>query len=287
MVRFACGYCTGSLCSLCSTVGAVGRQLVGYGMARADAAGVPCWLESSRRGRPLYDRLGFVSLGDIAVETRDGTVLQLPGMIRPVPPAAKAGVVLSFAKPETDRVPLASVRQLAFEHSDMPEHLFRRDVRPTLQELIDDTIRRETRKEPFAAPEAVRVKASIGGVPVGFANWLGPVDRTSTGGDPLPDEVAREAAQNAAVEAARTDVDRAFEATINTSFYNAVGDAFEASRKRLFAGRRHWYLEMCAVHPDHQGKGVGKALLDWGLAQADSEGIPAYLEASHEVRKTL
>ena len=215
---------------------------------------------------------------------QDGAVLLLPGMIRPVAPALRTDVVLAFVEPETDRAPLASVRLLAFERSDMVEHLFPQDTQPTLQEHLDATIRREALAEPFLSPEVVRVKASVNGVPVGFANWLGPVDRTSTSGDPLADEVAREAALEAAVEAAKTDVDRVYKAKINSNFYDAVSRAFESSRKQLFAGRPHWYLEMCAVHPDYQGKGVGKALLDWGLAQADRNNLPVYLEASHEVR---
>jgi hypothetical protein len=36
------------------------------------------------------------------------------------------------------------------------------------------------------------VALSPSGTPVGFAQWLSPVDRTSTFGEPLPDEVARE-----------------------------------------------------------------------------------------------
>ncbi|KAH8202352.1 hypothetical protein TruAng_003524 [Truncatella angustata] len=36
-----------------------------------------------------------------------------------------------------------------------------------------------------------------------------------------------------------------------------------------------WYLEALAVHPDYQGKGVGRDLVLWGLNQADLEGICA------------
>ncbi|KAJ9611638.1 hypothetical protein H2200_004822 [Cladophialophora chaetospira] len=34
-----------------------------------------------------------------------------------------------------------------------------------------------------------------------------------------------------------------------------------------------WYLECLAVHPDHQKKGHGRALVEWGLEQARKEGI--------------
>lgn len=40
------------------------------------------------------------------------------------------------------------------------------------------------------------------------------------------------------------------------------------------------YLHFAACHPDHQGKGYGGAAIRAGLAQADAEGVPAYLETA-------
>ena len=42
----------------------------------------------------------------------------------------------------------------------------------------------------------------------------------------------------------------------------------------------HWYLAFMGVHPSGQGRGIGGALLKAVLAQADRDGMPAYLEAS-------
>jgi GNAT superfamily N-acetyltransferase len=42
----------------------------------------------------------------------------------------------------------------------------------------------------------------------------------------------------------------------------------------------HWYLAVLGTDPDHQGKGVGSALLAPVLQKCDQEGIPAYLESS-------
>jgi ribosomal protein S18 acetylase RimI-like enzyme len=39
-------------------------------------------------------------------------------------------------------------------------------------------------------------------------------------------------------------------------------------------------LNMLATHPDHQGRGAGKVLLDWGLKKADDEGLVTYLSAT-------
>lgn len=33
-----------------------------------------------------------------------------------------------------------------------------------------------------------------------------------------------------------------------------------------------WDLHVCGVHPDFQGTGVGKMLVQWGVKQAESEG---------------
>ena len=44
----------------------------------------------------------------------------------------------------------------------------------------------------------------------------------------------------------------------------------------------HWYLAVLGTDPDHQGKGVGSALIAPVLAKCDEEGVPAYLESSKE-----
>lgn len=41
----------------------------------------------------------------------------------------------------------------------------------------------------------------------------------------------------------------------------------------------HWYLSMLAVSPDHQGKGVGRQLLEYRLSRIPADR-PVYLEAS-------
>jgi ribosomal protein S18 acetylase RimI-like enzyme len=44
----------------------------------------------------------------------------------------------------------------------------------------------------------------------------------------------------------------------------------------------HWYLAVLGTDPEHQGKGVGSAVLAPVLAKCDEQGIPAYLESSKE-----
>lgn len=49
----------------------------------------------------------------------------------------------------------------------------------------------------------------------------------------------------------------------------------------------HWYLPFIGVEPAQQGRGLGSLLLDWGLARADRDGVPAYLEASSPRNRAL
>jgi ribosomal protein S18 acetylase RimI-like enzyme len=45
--------------------------------------------------------------------------------------------------------------------------------------------------------------------------------------------------------------------------------------------RPHWYLSAIGVAPDHQGKGIGGALIRDMLGKADESGVPAFLETSN------
>lgn len=44
----------------------------------------------------------------------------------------------------------------------------------------------------------------------------------------------------------------------------------------------HWYLALLGTHPDHQGRGLGTAVVAPGLAAADHAGVGCYLESSKE-----
>ncbi|KAJ7744681.1 acyl-CoA N-acyltransferase, partial [Mycena metata] len=41
-------------------------------------------------------------------------------------------------------------------------------------------------------------------------------------------------------------------------------------------------LSLMAVDPKYQRRGIGQALLQWGLDRADAEGLEVYLESSED-----
>jgi ribosomal protein S18 acetylase RimI-like enzyme len=44
----------------------------------------------------------------------------------------------------------------------------------------------------------------------------------------------------------------------------------------------HWHLAFLAVHPDHQHRGLGSALMDLVHDEMDRAGVPEYLEATNQ-----
>jgi GNAT superfamily N-acetyltransferase len=61
-----------------------------------------------------------------------------------------------------------------------------------------------------------------------------------------------------------------------------IATAFQAAMELRHERRPHWYILAVGVRPEHQGRGLGSALLSPTLARCDREGLPAYLEASSE-----
>ena len=56
--------------------------------------------------------------------------------------------------------------------------------------------------------------------------------------------------------------------------WGQVFDALDGHHPR----DRHWYLATLGVAPEHQGRGVGTALLERWLGRVDADRVPSYLE---------
>ncbi|KAH9896248.1 acyl-CoA N-acyltransferase [Xylariomycetidae sp. FL2044] len=51
-------------------------------------------------------------------------------------------------------------------------------------------------------------------------------------------------------------------------------------REKLLGKRRYAYVSTMAVHPDHQRRGAGRLLMQWGMDVAEKMGLPVYLEST-------
>ncbi|KAM7218022.1 Acyl-CoA N-acyltransferase [Rhypophila decipiens] len=64
-----------------------------------------------------------------------------------------------------------------------------------------------------------------------------------------------------------------------------IGDEFDAAAIKALGENGYkdmWYLAVLCVHPNHQGKGVGKQILQWGMARAAEERKSVFLLGSSE-----
>jgi GNAT superfamily N-acetyltransferase len=52
--------------------------------------------------------------------------------------------------------------------------------------------------------------------------------------------------------------------------------------ERIHPKEPHWYLAVLGTDPEHQGHGIGSAVMTPVLERCDEEGIGAYLESSKE-----
>lgn len=50
----------------------------------------------------------------------------------------------------------------------------------------------------------------------------------------------------------------------------------------LHPSEPHWYLALLGTDPAHQGRGLGSAVMQPGMAAADAAGVGCYLESSKE-----
>ncbi|GLB34348.1 putative acetyltransferase (GNAT) domain containing protein [Lyophyllum shimeji] len=85
----------------------------------------------------------------------------------------------------------------------------------------------------------------------------------------------------ARAKAALAQTSEVHPAGMNVAVYEACLKALGETRGR-HVREDDIVLELLLTHPQHQGKGVGKALLDWGVRKADQKNARIYLEATPE-----
>jgi WD repeat-containing protein 48 len=59
-----------------------------------------------------------------------------------------------------------------------------------------------------------------------------------------------------------------------------LGPLRAAQASIMGTSRPYLMLNQLATHPDHQGRGAAKMMLDWGMQKADEEGLVTYLDST-------
>jgi ribosomal protein S18 acetylase RimI-like enzyme len=81
-------------------------------------------------------------------------------------------------------------------------------------------------------------------------------------------------------------MDEILEATVSPELREELS-GFTEVQSANHPHEAHQYLAMIGVDPTYQGRGLGGALLAYGLAISDKTGLPSYLEATSEGNRRL
>ncbi len=64
-------------------------------------------------------------------------------------------------------------------------------------------------------------------------------------------------------------------------------DRYDAAVEAALPSTPYWYLGIVATHPDCAGRGWGRLSMTAGIGRATADGLPAYLETTHESNVAL
>ncbi|KAG0654888.1 40S ribosomal protein S20 [Rhodotorula mucilaginosa] len=233
-----------------------GSALLRDFVAVADAADLPCYLESTPTAEALYRRVGFVDFGG-RVSCGPGGAMVLQPMRRPAKSesANPLGLRIVPAK-DADIIALAHMHNASFADDAFMRLIWGRTTCDDFdRELAKDFSRRRAHVQKGIAP-GVRD-------PVGMTLAY----RVDTAAERGRNGIAPEEEEHLP----GTNVGLLKE-------FMAMLDRVRAAYRERDS--RFYHLEILAVHPDFQRKGFGQALLESVLLAADRDNLPVYLEAS-------
>ncbi|KAL7805065.1 acyl-CoA N-acyltransferase [Trichoderma aethiopicum] len=155
------------------------------------------------------------------------------------------------------------------------------------QESIRDndvyTWRYAKKTASLSSPDAVMVVAVDDSLPVtdqvvGFGLWDVYEYKPKAAHNARADTESEKAANQP-----RTAVQEVPPPSFNQEAYAELRAIVSADHQEMFGERGIkdvWHLDYLGVDPQHQRKGIGRMLLDWGLSRAASENKDCYLTAT-------
>ncbi|GAQ08119.1 hypothetical protein ALT_5440 [Aspergillus lentulus] len=173
---------------------------------------------------------------------------------------------------EADAPAIAELNIICFQDGPMYRNMF-----PNIDPLSATPMKISRTYDKLSNPKMHLLVAtdSTSNQILGCSRWLmpdtSPIWRSESEMAVLSDEARAKAAQMAQLRPAG----------MNVAVYDGVMKALEEMRRK-YVREGDIVLELLVTHPQHQGKGVGKALLDWGVRMADQKNARIYLEASPE-----
>ncbi|GIK03390.1 hypothetical protein Aspvir_007459 [Aspergillus viridinutans] len=167
---------------------------------------------------------------------------------------------------EADAPAIAEMNIVCFQHAPFYRNMF-----PNMAPLAALPVKLSRTYDKLSDPKVHVLVATdpVSNQILGCARWVIPDIKGRRVA--LSDEARATAAQNAQLRPAG----------MNVAVYDAALKALEETRKK-YVKEDDIVLELLVAHPQHQGKGVGKALLDWGMRIADERNVRIYLEATPE-----
>ncbi|KAJ5112773.1 hypothetical protein N7532_000818 [Penicillium argentinense] len=169
---------------------------------------------------------------------------------------------------EADGLGLARINTISFQNRGMLSLFF-----PEASQQQLEAYKAVYSMKHLANPEmhVLKLVDPSTGELIGYARWFIP---KALGGETVPQlsEQAQEAARDPVAYAPQP---------FNEPAYTAFRQLLETSRKK-HTTERDMMLDLLAVLPKYQGRGLSSKLLRWGCSRADELGVRVYLEATGE-----
>ncbi|KAJ5645889.1 hypothetical protein N7490_002261 [Penicillium lividum] len=168
---------------------------------------------------------------------------------------------------EQDAVELGRINYDSFQHRLVLPAMFPEADEPSLR-----TYKSIHAMKHLSTPETHVVKVTDNGVVVGYGRWYIPEILGVTPNVPELSEQGQIYAKDPVAFAPQP---------MNTKAYTGFKGALEKGRKE-HTTERDMMLDLLATLPSYQGRGIGSAMLRWGITQADALQARIYLEATPE-----